>query len=100
MGISTVPTYVQDLAFWLPLLSVGAFLLWHRRPWGFLIAGAGLAFWALEAVAVAVDQWFGHRADPGSDVVSSAVVAPFAVLAIVGAVVLWSFLRHVDERAG
>jgi hypothetical protein len=96
MGISTVPTYLQDLAFWLPLLAIGAWLLWHRRPWGYLLAGAGLAFWTVEAATVAVDQWFGHRADPTSAVASSAMVIPFAVLAVTGAAALWFFLRHVD----
>lgn len=98
IGISTVPTYLQDLAFWLPLLAIGAWLLWHRRPWGYVLAGAGLAFCALEAATVAVDQWFGHRADPTSDVASNAVVIPFAPMAAIGAAVLWSFLRHVDRH--
>lgn len=96
MGLATVPTYLQDLSFWLPLIALGSWLLWHRRAWGYVIAGAGLAFWALEAATVAVDQWFGHRADPTSVVASDAMVLPFAVLAVVGAAVLWSFLRHVD----
>lgn len=101
MGLATVPTYLQDLSFWLPLLGLGSWLLWHRRAWGLAIGGAGLAFWALEAVTVAVDQWFGHRADPASAVASDAVVVPFAVLAVVGTGVLWSFLRHVDvHQAG
>lgn len=95
MGIATVPTYVQDLAFWLPLLALGAWLLWRRHPWGYLICGAGLAFWAVEAATVAVDQWFGHDADPLSDVASASVVVPFAVLAAITTAALWSFLRHV-----
>ncbi|HET8614331.1 MAG TPA: hypothetical protein VFL94_02315 [Actinomycetales bacterium] len=98
MGLATVPTYLQDLSFWLPLLGFGSWLLWHRRVWGYAIGGAGLAFWALEAVTVAVDQWFGHRADPTSAVASDAVVIPFAILAVVGTAVLWSFLRHVDVQ--
>ena len=97
MGIATVPTYLQDLAFWLPLIAVGAWLLWHRRPWGYVISGAALAFWTLEAATVAVDQWFGHRADPLSDIASDAVVVPFAVLAAITAVMFWSFLHHVAE---
>jgi hypothetical protein len=97
MGIATVPTYLQDLAFWLPLVAVGAWQLWHRRPWGFVISGAALAFWTLEAATVAVDQWFGHRADPFSDVASDAVVVPFAALAVITAGVFWSFLHHVAE---
>ncbi|HEX5969655.1 MAG TPA: hypothetical protein VFY88_14335 [Intrasporangium sp.] len=97
MGIATVPTYLQDLALWLPLIAVGAWQLWHRRPWGYVISGATLAFWTLEAATVAVDQWFGHRADPLSDIASDAVVVPFAVLSAITAVVLWAFLRHVAE---
>ena len=100
MGIATVPTYLQDLAFWLPLIAVGAWQLWQRRPWGYVISGATLAFWTLEAVTVAVDQWLGHRADPLSNIASDAVVMPFAVLAVVTALVLWSFLRHVAEYPG
>ena len=33
-GLTTVPTWVQDLSFWLPLMLVGAVWLWRRRPWG------------------------------------------------------------------
>jgi hypothetical protein len=98
MGIATVPTYLQDLAFWLPLVGLGAWLLWQRRDWGYVISGAALAFWTLEAVTVAVDQWFGHRADPASDVASDVMVLPFGALAVIGAVVLWSFLSHVSRE--
>jgi hypothetical protein len=93
-----VPTYLQDLAFWLPLVGLGAWLLWRRRDWGYVISGAALAFWTLEAVTVAVDQWFGHRADPASDVASDVMVLPFGALAVIGAVVLWSFLSHVSRE--
>jgi len=30
--------------------------------------------WVIESVGVAVDQWFGHAADPASTVASAAVV--------------------------
>lgn len=95
-GLTMVPTYLQDLAFWLPLLGVGAVWLWQRRPWGFVISGGGLAFWAIESVTVAVDQWFGHRADPASDVASDAVVVPFLLLGAITVGVLAVFLRRVD----
>jgi hypothetical protein len=96
MGLTMVPTYLQDLAFWLPLLGIGAVWLWQRRPWGFVISGAGLAFWAIESVTVAVDQWFGHRADPASDVASDAVVLPFLLVGVITVGVLAAFLRPVD----
>ena len=97
LGVTMVPTYVQDLAFWLPLLGVAAVWLWQDRPVGAYVAGGGLAFWTIEGLTVAVDQWFGHRADPTSPVASEAAVVPFLVLAIVGLAVLGVFLRHVQD---
>lgn len=97
-GLATIPTYLQDLAFWLPLVALGAWWLWHRQPWGYLVAGASLVFWTLEAATVAVDQWFGHQADPASDIASDAMVIPFAALAVIGAAVTWSFLRRVSAH--
>lgn len=97
-GLTTVPTWVQDLSFWLPLLLVGAIWLWRRRPWGYLIAGAGLVYWVLEGVTVATDQWLGHRADPASNVVATAAVPGFAVLAAIALIAVIAFLRNVDRN--
>lgn len=96
-GLVTNPIYVQDLAFWLPAMAVVAVLLWQRRPAGVLLAGAGLVYWVIEAVGVAVDQWFGHRADPGSDVATSAGVVMFVIVAAVTLVPLLLWLRGVEE---
>jgi hypothetical protein len=96
-GLTTVPTWVQDLSFWLPLLLVAAIWLWRRKPWGYLLAGAGLVYWVLEGVTVATDQWLGHRADPASTVVSTAAVPGFAVLAVIALVAALVFLRNVDR---
>jgi hypothetical protein len=51
-GLAVNVVYVQDLALWLPLLAVAAAWLWRRRPWGYLLAGAGLVMWARWALAV------------------------------------------------
>jgi hypothetical protein len=95
-GTSTVATYTGDLAVWLPLIALSAWWLWQRRPHGYLLAGGALAFWAVEGITIAVDQWFGHRADPASTVASSGAVVPFALSTLVGVAVLWRFLRHVE----
>jgi hypothetical protein len=96
-GLTTVPTWVQDLSFWLPLLLVASIWLWRRRPWGYLLAGAGLVYWVLEGATVAADQFLGHRADPASDVVATAAVPGFAVLAGIALVACVLFLRNVDR---
>jgi hypothetical protein len=92
-GMTTHPLYVQDLAFWLPAMAVGAVLLLRRAAWGALVVTAGLAFWVVESVSVAVDQWMGHAADPASSVASAAATVPFGVLALVGLVPLLAMLR-------
>jgi hypothetical protein len=94
-GLTTNPVYVQDLAFWLPLMGVAGVWLWRRLTIGYLLVGGGLTMWVLEGVTVATDQWFGHRADPGSDVVSTAAVPGFLVTALVTLSILVVFLRHV-----
>jgi hypothetical protein len=83
-GLTVNIVYVQDLALWLPLLAVAAAWLWRRRPWGYLLVGAGLVMWVLESISIAVDQWYGHAAAPGSPVASGALVRAFAALAVIG----------------
>jgi hypothetical protein len=106
-GVQTNAIYVQDLAVWLPLAAVAALWLWRRQARGAVVVGSLLGLWVIEGVSVAVDQWFGSRADPGSTVVSSSLVAPFLVLAVVGLVPLWFLVRgaptgrsEVSGRAG
>lgn len=92
-GVQTNAIYVQDLAGWLPLVLVGSWWLWHRRPEGFVVVGAVLVMWVVEGVSVAVDQWWGSSADPASTVVSGSVVVPFLVLAAIGVVPVVALLR-------
>ncbi len=96
-GLSTNPIYVQDLAFWLPLTAVAAVLLWRRQPWGYLVVGSILTYWVIEAVGVAVDQWFGHAADPSSTVVSLVMVPAFGVLALVGLIPVYIYFHHLHN---
>lgn len=91
--VATNPIYIQDLAFWLPLAAVAAWWLWNRRPWGILITGAWLVYGVMESVGVAVDQWFGHRADPDSSFASEAGILMFAILAVIGLIPLYIYLR-------
>jgi hypothetical protein len=97
IGLTTSPTFVQDLAFWLPLTALGGVLLWRRTAWGYLIAGPMLIYGILEAVGVAVDQWFGYRADPATSYASLGGVWLFAGLAVVGLVPAYLFLRSIGR---
>ena len=94
-GVTTNAIYVQDLAVWLPLMAVAAGWLWRREARGAVVVLAGLVLWVVEAVSIAVDQAFGAAADPSSTVVSTDLVVPFLVLAVVGLVPVWVLLRRV-----
>lgn len=93
LGVATNAVYVQDLAFWLPLMTVAAWWMWHRRPMGILLTGSWLAFGAMESVGIAVDQWFGHRADPLSPHASDSVIPMMVALAIVNLIGVYFYLR-------
>lgn len=96
-GLTSVPTYDQDFAFWIPLMFVAAIWMWRRVEWGRLIVGALLAMAVPEAVSVAVDQAMGSAADPAS-AVASAVMAPvFATVALIGLVPLFFYMRNLRE---
>jgi hypothetical protein len=84
---------VVAFAFTLPLCFLAAWLLLRRRRWGYLLSGTTLVLLVIETASIGVDQWLGHAADPTSPVVSGAIVPLFAVLTIVGLVVLALFLR-------
>ena len=98
-GLATNPVFVQDLAFWLPGMALVGFWLWRQRPGGALLAGAGLVFWVIEALGVAVDQWFGAKADPSSGIASASAVPVFAALALVGLVPAWLVLRAIGRAS-
>jgi hypothetical protein len=93
LGVATNALYVQDLAFWLPLMTVAAWWMWRRRPLGILLTGSWLVFGAMESVGIAVDQWFGHRADPLSPHASNSVIPMMVALAIVNLIGVYFYLR-------
>jgi hypothetical protein len=95
-GVATNAIYVQDLAVWLPLAAVAALWLRRRQARGGVVVTAVLVMWVIEAVSVAVDQWFGVHADPSSQVVSLTLVGPFLVLAILGLVPCWRMLGSAE----
>lgn len=97
-GLTTNPIYVQDLAFWIPLVAVSAWWLWHRRPWGYVLSGALLVFFVIESITIAVDQYMGHAADPASSVASDVLTPVFAALAVVTSIPLFIYMRHIHPR--
>ena len=95
IGLTTSPTFIQDLSFWLPLTALAGVLLWRRTGWGYLAAGAMLAYGVLEAVGVAVDQWFGYRADPTTSYATPGGMWLFAGLAVIAVAPAYLFLRGI-----
>jgi hypothetical protein len=98
-GLDTSAVYVQDLAFWLPAIAWVGVGMWRAHGPRTALGAAVLCFWVLESAGVAADQWWGHRADPSSSVVSGAAVPIFVVMAVLS---LWpwrSVLRTVRSGA-
>jgi hypothetical protein len=98
-GLLTNVVHVQDLAFWVPAMVLSAVWLWQRRAWGALLTGGLLTFFSMECVGIAVDQWFGARADDTTSWASYEAVPLFAVLAVVAAVPLVWLHRNIDRRS-
>lgn len=97
-GLTTNPVYVQDLAFWLPAIAWVALGMWRAHGPRTALGAAVLCYWVLESAGVAVDQWWGHHADPTSTVVSAGAVPLFVVVGLLTVWPLASVLRTLSAR--
>jgi hypothetical protein len=91
----TNPVQVIDLAFSLPPTVVAVVWLWRRRAWEFTLVGALLIYGVIESASIATDQVFGHLRDPAA---SPAMAPIFGVLALIGLVPAFAFLRSVRRH--
>lgn len=99
LGVATNAIYVQDLVVWLPLMTLAGWWMRNRRPLGVLLTGSWLAFGILEGIGIAVDQWFGHQADPASPHASYGVIPVMIGLAVVNLIGLFFYLRRQSTGA-
>jgi hypothetical protein len=53
VGLVTNPAHVLDLALALPAVFVAGWLLWHRRPGGYVLTAIALGFLLLMGAALA-----------------------------------------------
>ena len=97
-GLTTNPVIAQDLALWLPVMAWLGWGVWKARPPLVALAAAGLAFWVVEFLGVAVDQWWGHQADPSSTWASMGAVPMFVALALVGLLPTIRLLHALPDR--
>lgn len=96
-GLITVPTYVQDLGFWLPLMIVVAVWMWTGRTYGHLLTVVLLTQLTVEAISVAADQWLGSSADPDSTIASMSAVPAFLVVGVICLLPLLHLLSHIPR---
>jgi hypothetical protein len=92
-GVATNAIYVQDLVFWLPTMALAAWGVWNQRSMGVFLTGSWLLFGAIESVGVAVDQWYGHQADPTSSFASIDAMYVMAGLFVVNVIGVYFYLR-------
>lgn len=89
----TNPVEILDFTFSIPAALLAATLLWRGRPAGPPLAGLLLVMFAIETTSIAVDQVFGHLADPTA---SLAAVPIMVALTLVGLWPLTVFLRPLS----
>jgi hypothetical protein len=88
----TSPIEVMDLSATLPLCALAAVWLWRRHSWGYLLAGVLVSMLTIETASIAIDQYFGHRADPSQ---SLGAVPLMAVLTVLGLALTSVYLRQL-----
>jgi hypothetical protein len=93
LGVATNAIYVQDLVVWLPLMALAGWWMWGGRALGITLTGSWLVFGFLESVGIAVDQWFGHTADPASPHASTEIIPMLMVLALVNLIGVYFYMR-------
>lgn len=96
-GVATNAIYVQDLSFWIPLMLVAAWWTWRGRAWGLVLTGALFVFGFIESVSISVDQWMGGTADPASNIASTSLTVPFAIVALVMCVPAYFYFRSLNR---
>jgi hypothetical protein len=97
-GLTTNPVYVQDLAFWLPVMAWLAYSLARPHRDRLVLVAGGLVFWVIEGLGVAVDQWMGYRADPTTVWATAGAAWLFVATTMIGLVPAWAILRELPRR--
>ena len=97
-GLTTNPVYVQDLAFWLPVMAWLAYSVATAPRDRVVLVAGGLVFWVIEGLGVAVDQWMGYRADPTTVWATAGAAWLFVATTIIGLVPAWAVLRQLPRR--
>ena len=95
VGLVTNPVHVLDLSFVLPAMFAGGWLLWHRRPLGYVIVPIFLGFAVVMGASLVGMAVALYAAQLSS---SLALVIGFAVFALAsGAILVW-LLRAIADR--
>jgi hypothetical protein len=98
LGVATNAIYVQDLVVWLPLMALAGWWMWSGRALGVFLTGSWLVFGVLESIGIAVDQWFGHTADPTSPHASTEIIPMLMVLALVNLIGVYFYMRSPRQE--
>jgi hypothetical protein len=100
LGVATNAIYVQDLVVWLPLMAVAGWWMWNGKAMGVYLTGSWLVFGVIESIGTAVDQWFGHTADPSSPHASTETLPMLIVLALINLIGVYFYVREPAPDQG
>jgi hypothetical protein len=82
LAMITNPVQVLDFTFTIPAGLLAAARLWQGRRASLFLAGVLLVFFTIESASVAVDQLFGHLADPAAPLTAAPVMAALTLLGL------------------
>lgn len=78
----TNPVQILDFAFTVPAALLAAVQLWRGGAAGLPLAGLLLVLFAIETASIAVDQVFGHLADPAAPLGAVPIMVGLTVLGL------------------
>lgn len=93
-GHASAIVFTTDLAFLVSLLIVGAFLLWNRNVWGYIISSVLMIKCLLYPLVLALGGFLAYKETSQYD----SLTPGYLLLGLGCFICLWYLLRGIETR--